>query len=207
MKLIVLGPPGVGKGTIAEKLKEKAKLMALSTGDLFRENIKQGTELGKKANLYIKEGKLVPDDLTIDIVKDKINGKDNYILDGFPRTVPQAEALDTFAKIDYVVNFKANDTEIIKRLSGRRTCPSCKSNFNIQTLPPKVEGICDNCGSKLIQREDDKPETIKKRLVVYKNQTEPLIEYYRKKKILVEVNAEQAPEKVFQDTLKALGLK
>jgi adenylate kinase len=207
MKLIVLGPPGVGKGTIAEKLKEKANLMKLSTGDLFRENIKQGTELGKKANMYIKEGKLVPDDLTIDIIKDRIQGKDNYILDGFPRTVPQAEALDTFAKIDYVVNFKANDAEIIKRLSGRRTCPSCKSNFNIQTLPPKAEGICDNCGSKLIQRDDDKPETIKKRLEVYKNQTEPLIEYYKKKKILVEVNAEQAPEKVFQDTLKALGLK
>jgi len=206
MKLVFLGPPGVGKGTIADMLKEKVNLMKLSTGDLFRENIKQNTGLGKKANEYIKEGKLVPDDVTIDIVKDRIQRKDNYLLDGFPRTVPQAEALETFAKIDYVVNFKANDKEIIKRLSGRRTCPSCKSNFNIQTLPPKSEGKCDNCNSKLIQREDDKPEAIKKRLIVYKQQTEPLIEYYKKKKILVEVNAEQIPEKVFQDTLKALKL-
>ena len=195
MNIIFLGAPGVGKGTYTGRVKEKYNIPHISTGDIFRENIKNETELGKEAKNYIDKGHLVPDEVTINMVKDRLSKDDlekGYILDGFPRTIPQAEAMGNFAKIDIVVNFIAEETTIIQRLSGRRICKKCAEIFHVKNIPPKVEGVCDKCNGELYQRDDDKPEAIKKRLETYKEQTAPLIDFYKEKGLLetVEANSE-----------------
>ena len=194
MVIIMLGAPGTGKGTVASILTEKLEIPQVSTGDIFRKNIKEGTELGKIANSYISKGNLVPDDVTIKIVKDRLKQKDvekGLILDGFPRTVEQADALEKILqennkKVDIVVNLTTPEEEILERIVNRRICSNqdCKAIYNVIMNPPKKEGICDKCGSKLIQREDDTAETVKSRLETYYNLTSPLIEYYEKKGVL-----------------------
>lgn len=198
MKIVMLGAPGAGKGTIASRLSAKYGIPHISTGDIFRANIKNGTELGKKAKSYMDQGLLVPDELTCDLVMDRISQDDckkGFILDGFPRTIPQAEALtdaldEKDEQMDYALNVILSDDKIVKRMSGRRTCPKCGAVYHIVTLPPKKEGICDKCGSALVQRADDSEETVKKRLQVYHEQTEPLIEYYHRAGIIVEVSGD-----------------
>lgn len=198
MKIVMLGAPGAGKGTIASRLSVKYGIPHISTGDIFRANIKNGTELGKKAKSYMDQGLLVPDELTCDLVMDRISQDDckkGFILDGFPRTIPQAEALtdaldEKDEQMDYALNVILSDDKIVKRMSGRRTCPKCGAVYHIVTLPPKEEGICDKCGSALVQRADDSEETVKKRLEVYHEQTEPLIEYYHRAGIIVEVSGD-----------------
>lgn len=207
MNLIFLGPPGVGKGTIAKEIVKKKGIPQISTGDLLREAVKEGAKLGKKAKRYMDAGKLVPDDLVINLLKERISKddcKNGFILDGFPRTIPQAEALEE-VKIDKVLNFKALDETIIQRLSGRRTCKSCNAIFHIQNIPPKVKDICDKCGEELFQRDDDKPEAIKKRLEVYQKQTAPLIDFYKEKGILVDIDTEQSIPEIVLDTMAAIG--
>ena len=196
MIMIMLGAPGTGKGTVAGILQEKMGIKQVSTGDIFRQNIQDGTELGKIADSYISKGNLVPDDITIDIVKDRLEKddvKNGVILDGFPRTVVQAEALDRILaengkKVDLVVNLTTPEEEIIERIVNRRICsnPDCKTIYNLQLNPPKQEGICDKCGHELIQRKDDTAETVKLRINTYMNQTSPLIEYYKKQGNLYE---------------------
>lgn len=192
MNIIFLGAPGVGKGTYTSRIKEKYGLLHISTGDIFRENMKNNTLLGKEAKSYIDAGKLVPDETTIKMVKDRLSKPDvkkGYILDGFPRTIPQAEALSTFTKVSIVVNFTAKESVIIQRLSGRRICRKCQAIFHIKNIPTKVEGVCDKCGGEVYQRADDQPEAIKQRLKVYQDQTSPLIEYYKKKCMIKEIEA------------------
>ncbi|SEI68056.1 Adenylate kinase [Lachnospiraceae bacterium A10] len=213
MKIIMLGAPGAGKGTQAKKIAEKYGIPHISTGDIFRANIKNNTELGKKAKEYMDQGLLVPDELTCDLVTDRIQQDDcskGFILDGFPRTIPQAEALDKALtamgqSMDYAVNVDVADENIIDRMSGRRACLKCGATYHIITIPPKSEGICDNCGSELVQREDDKPETVKKRLDVYHEQTQPLIDYYNNQGILRTVDGTKDFEGVFQDIVMILG--
>jgi len=191
MKIIALGSPGVGKGTYAAEIVQKYGLLHISTGQIFRENIQGGTELGLQAKEYIDAGKLVPDQVTIDMVKDRLAKDDckdgGFILDGFPRTIPQAEALSEFCEMDMVINFKADSEVIIQRLSGRRVCKKCGAIFHAVNIKPKREGICDSCEGELYQRDDDKPEAIKQRLIVYEEQTSPLIGYYKEKGILREI--------------------
>lgn len=192
MKIVMLGAPGAGKGTHASRLSERYGIPHISTGDIFRENIKNGTDLGKKAKTYMDKGLLVPDDLTCDLVMDRISQDDckkGFILDGFPRTIPQAEALTKALaakgeKMDFALNVELEDEKIIKRMSGRISCPKCGAIYHVVSLKPKKEGICDHCGTPLVQRDDDKEETVRKRLEVYHEQTEPLIDYYRKQGIL-----------------------
>lgn len=213
MKIIMLGAPGVGKGTQAERIAEKYQIPHISTGDIFRANIKEGTELGKKAKTYMDQGLLVPDSLTVDLLMDRISKDDcrnGYVLDGFPRTIPQAESLDAALKargekIDYAVNVDVPDENIINRMSGRRACLKCGATYHIVYAAPKKENICDKCGEPLVLREDDKPETVKKRLSVYHEQTQPLIEYYDAQKILVTVDGTKDMEAVFGDITAVLG--
>ena len=213
MKIIMLGAPGAGKGTQAKKIAEKYGIPHISTGDIFRANIKEGTELGKKAKSYMDQGLLVPDELTCDLVVDRISQPDTakgYVLDGFPRTIPQAEALtDALNKrgetIDYAINVEVPDSNIINRMSGRRACLSCGATYHLTYNPPKTEGICDNCQGELVLRDDDKPETVKKRLDVYHAQTQPLIDYYQAAGALREVDGTQDIDVVFQDIVKILG--
>ncbi|MCM2326143.1 MAG: adenylate kinase [Candidatus Woesearchaeota archaeon] len=191
-RLIFLGPPGAGKGTQAKILSKKLHIPHISTGDIFRENIKNQTELGKKASEYMNEGLLVPDEVTNDMLKERISRQDckiGYVLDGYPRTIAQADFLSKISKIDRVINFMLADEEIIKRISGRRTCKTCGTPYNIEFMRPKKTGICDKCLTPLVQRDDEKPEIVKKRLEVYEAQTAPLIEYYQKKKLLVDIDA------------------
>ena len=212
MRLIMLGAPGAGKGTQAANLAKEQNIPHISTGDIFRANIKNGTELGKKAKSYMDAGKLVPDELVCDLVADRIakdDCKEGYILDGFPRTIPQAEALDKAVlalgtKIDYAVNIDVPDEAIITRMGGRRACLNCGATYHVQYNPPKKEGVCDTCGHPLVLRDDDKPETVQTRLNVYHEQTQPLIDYYDKKKILVTVDGTQSMDQVFSDILKAV---
>lgn len=207
MNLIFLGPPGVGKGTIAKEVVKEKGIPQISTGDLLRAAVKQGSALGKAAKGYMDAGKLVPDRLVIDLLKDRIKEpdcKDGFILDGFPRTIPQAEALEQDVDIDQVINFKASDETVISRISGRRTCRNCGAIYHIKNIPPKKQGICDRCGGELYQRDDDKEETVKKRLETYRQQTAPLIEYYRNKGLLVDIETEQPIPNIVADTLKAL---
>ena len=205
MKIIMLGAPGARKGTQAKMLADKYKIPHVSTGDIFRANIKNGTELGTKAKVYMDQGMLVPDELTCDLVVDRIKQddcKDGYILDGFPRTIPQAECLDKALdalndKIDFAVNVEVPDENIIRRMSGRRACLSCGRTYHIVYNPPKEEGICDECKKELVLRDDDKPETVEKRLKVYHEQTQPLIDYYRNKGVLAEVDGTRDMQEVF----------
>ncbi len=193
MKLIFLGPPGAGKGTVSKSVMEKYGICQISTGDIFRAAIKNGTELGKKVKSIIDSGKLVPDELTVDLVRDRLSQEDvksGFILDGFPRTIQQAQALGEFESIDMVIDFEVPDKEIlVKRISGRRTCSKCNAIYNAFFSPPKKDGICDACGGELFVRKDDEIESVRKRLEVYEAQTAPLVEYYRKLAILKKVDA------------------
>lgn len=212
MKIIMLGAPGAGKGTQASMIADEYKIPHISTGDIFRANIKNGTALGKEAKTYMDQGKLVPDELTVKILLDRVAEEDcrnGYVLDGFPRTIPQAEVLDSelgklHDGVDYAINVDVPDENIINRMSGRRACLKCGATYHIKYIPPKKEGICDVCGSELVLRDDDKPETVKKRLDVYHEQTQPLIEYYTKKDILKTVDGTVDPREVFKSIEKIL---
>ncbi len=200
--VIFLGPPGAGKGTQSQLLKERNGFIQISTGDLLREAVKNQTELGKLAKQYMDEGKLVPDDLIISLIKEKLQeyADKNIIFDGFPRTIPQAESLDNLLSrlnknVDAVILFKIEDEEIVKRLTGRRVCPSCGAVYHMVYNPPKIDEICDRCGARLTQRDDDKEEVIRKRLEVYHQQTKPLTEYYKSK--IVEIDVTDNPNNIY----------
>lgn len=213
MKIIMLGAPGAGKGTQAKKIADKYQIPHISTGDIFRANIKNGTELGKKAKTYMDQGLLVPDELVVDLVVDRLaqdDCKNGCVLDGFPRTIPQAESLDAALEakgeaIDYAIDVDVPDENIINRMSGRRACVACGATYHIVHIPTKVEGVCDCCGEKLILRDDDKPETVRKRLDVYHEQTQPLIDYYTKKNVLRSVDGTKEMEEVFRSITDILG--
>lgn len=213
MKLVMLGAPGAGKGTQAKILAKKYGIPHISTGDIFRENIRNKTELGIKAYAFISKGQLVPDELVLDLIADRLTEKDTkngFVLDGFPRTIPQAISLDETLSnletdIDKVVNIHVSDENIVKRMSGRRACKDCGATYHIKNLPPKIDGKCDNCDGELILRSDDKPETVLKRLEVYHNQTQPLIEYYENKKVLLTVDGSNPVEEIFEAIVKELG--
>ena len=199
MKIIMLGAPGAGKGTQAKMIADKYKIPHVSTGDIFRMNIKDGTELGMEAKKYMDQGLLVPDELTVRILLDRVakeDCKDGYVLDGFPRTIPQAKVLEDALnklgdKIDYAIDVEVPDENIIRRMGGRRACLSCGATYHIEHVPPKKEGVCDDCGQPLVLRDDDKPETVQNRLRVYQEQTQPLIEFYTEKNILKTVDQEE----------------
>jgi len=213
MKIIMLGAPGAGKGTQAKMIAEKYSVPHISTGDIFRANIKNGTELGMEAKRYMDQGQLVPDELTVKILLDRVaqdDCKNGYVLDGFPRTIPQAEVLDKALtelgdSVDYAIDVNVPDENIINRMGGRRACVTCGATYHIKHVPPKTEGICDKCGAELILRDDDKPETVKKRLDVYHAQTQPLIDYYTKKGILHTVDGTVDMMDVFASIVKLLG--
>ena len=213
MKIIMLGAPGAGKGTQAKMIAEKYSIPHISTGDIFRANIKNGTELGKKAKSYMDKGQLVPDELTLDLIMDRFKQddcKNGYVLDGFPRTIPQAEALDTALKakgekVDFAIDVDVPDENIVKRLGGRRACVGCGATYHVVYSPTKVEGVCDKCGEELIVRDDDKPETVLNRLEVYHNQTQPLIDYYNEQGILKSVDGTVDMKDVFNAIVDILG--
>jgi len=212
MKIIMLGAPGAGKGTQAKKLASKYGIPHISTGDIFRANIKNGTELGAKAKVYMDQGLLVPDELVVDLVVDRFKNPDcenGYVLDGFPRTIPQAKALDeALIKngdiIEYAIDVDVPDATIINRMAGRRACTNCGGTYHVVTIPPKKEGICDVCSGELVLREDDKPETVKKRLLVYHEQTQPLINYYQSKGILKSVDGTKNMDVTFNEIIQIL---
>lgn len=213
MKLIMLGAPGAGKGTQAKRIAAKYGIPHISTGDIFRANIKNGTELGKKAQTYMDKGLLVPDELVCDLVVDRIQQSDcekGYVLDGFPRTIPQAEALTAALEklgtsIDYAINVEVPDANILNRMGGRRACLGCGATYHVEFNAPKQEGICDTCGAELVLRDDDKPETVQKRLDVYHEQTQPLIDYYTKAGKLAEVDGTKDMDDVFAAIVNLLG--
>ena len=213
MKIVMLGAPGAGKGTQAKMISEKYGIPHISTGDIFRANIKNGTELGMEAKKYMDQGLLVPDELTVRILLDRVaqdDCKNGYVLDGFPRTIPQAEVLDSELTklgdhIDYAINVDVPDENIVKRMSGRRACLTCGATYHIEHVPPKKEGICDVCGSELVLRDDDKPETVKNRLNVYHEQTQPLIDFYTEKGVLKTVDGTVPMEEVFAAITAILG--
>lgn len=213
MKIIMLGAPGAGKGTQAKLIAEKYSIPHISTGDIFRANIKNGTELGKKAKSYMDKGQLVPDELTLDLIMDRFKQddcKNGYVLDGFPRTIPQAEALDTALKakgekVDFAIDVDVPDENIVKRMGGRRACVGCGATYHVVYSPTKVEGVCDKCGEELIVRDDDKPETVLNRLEVYHNQTQPLIDYYNEQGILKSVDGTVDMKDVFNAIVDILG--
>ncbi|HJC66311.1 MAG: adenylate kinase [Lachnospiraceae bacterium] len=213
MKIVMLGAPGAGKGTQAKKIAGKYGIPHVSTGDIFRANIKNGTKLGMQAKAYMDAGNLVPDEITIGMLLDRIHQEDcekGYVLDGFPRTIPQAESLTAALKergesIDYAIDVDVPDENIIRRMSGRRACLSCGATYHIVYNAPKKEGVCDQCGEPLVLRDDDKPETVQNRLNVYHRQTQPLIDYYKKEGVLAQVDGTQDMEQVFQDIVKILG--
>lgn len=213
MKIIMLGAPGAGKGTQAKMIAEKYGIPHVSTGDIFRANIKNGTELGKEAKQYMDQGKLVPDELTVKILLDRVaqdDCKNGYVLDGFPRTIPQANVLDEALtklgdKIDYAVNVDVPDENIINRMGGRRACVACGATYHVVYNAPKTEGICDVCGKELIIRDDDQPETVKNRLNVYHEQTQPLIDFYEAKGVLKSVDGTVDMKDVFAAIVEILG--
>ncbi len=213
MKIIMLGAPGAGKGTQAKMIAEKYGIPHVSTGDIFRANIKSGTELGMEAKKYMDQGLLVPDELTVKILLDRVAQEDcaeGYVLDGFPRTIPQAKVLDKALSelgdsIDYAINVDVPDENIVKRMSGRRACPSCGATYHIEHVPPKTGGICDKCGKELVLRDDDKPETVLNRLKVYHDQTRPLIDFYTEKGVLKTVDGTLDRQDVFAAITDILG--
>ena len=213
MKIIMLGAPGAGKGTQAIMIAKEYNVPHISTGDMFRANIKNNTPLGVEAKKYMNAGQLVPDELTVKILLDRVakdDCKNGYVLDGFPRTIPQAEVLENALnelndKIDYAINVDVPDENIIKRMGGRRACVKCGATYHIEHVPPKTEGICDNCGEALVLRDDDKPETVKSRLEVYHNQTQPLIDFYNERNVLKTVDGTQDMNDVFKAIVSILG--
>lgn len=213
MRIILLGPPGAGKGTQAAGIVEKYNIPHISTGDIFRKNIKEGTELGKKAKGFIDQGLLVPDELTVGLVTDRIAQSDcekGFMLDGFPRNVAQAQHLDKYLKevgisLDKVVNIEVDKDILVGRAVGRRICKSCGATYHVEFNPPKVDGVCDVCGGELYQRADDNEETVSKRIQVYLDETKPLVDYYSKEGIIANINGEQSIDKVFADIVDALG--
>ena len=214
MRLILFGPPGAGKGTQAKRLEEKLGTPQLSTGDMLRAARREGTELGRKAAEFMDKGQLVPDEVVVGLIEHRIEKADcdqGFLLDGFPRTIPQAEALDAMLaekgqQIDRVVSIEVPDEDIVRRLSARRSCPSCNAVYHLEHMPPKVEGRCDRDGTALVQREDDRPETIKKRLEAFHAQTAPLKQLYKDRGVLVAVNGTKTPDAVFADILGTLGV-
>ena len=215
MQLVLLGPPGSGKGTLASDLVQVYQIPHISTGDIFRQMIKDKTPLGQKAESYISQGKLVPDDVTISMVRQRLQADDckkGFMLDGFPRTLAQAEALDLILeesnrKISAVLNVIVSDALILYRLSGRRICSGCGKGFNTHTMPPVKEGICDDCGARLLQRDDDKEATVKKRLATYREQTQPLIDYYQRRQLVVPVDNSGKPGENTEDVKRDLAKK
>ena len=213
MKIVMLGAPGAGKGTQAKMIADQYSIPHISTGDIFRANIKEGTELGKEAKSYMDKGQLVPDELTVKILLDRVakeDCKNGYVLDGFPRTIPQAEVLEDALtklndKIDYAINVEVPDENIVRRMSGRRACLSCGATYHIVHIPPKAEGVCDRCGKDLVLRDDDKEETVQKRLNIYHEQTQPLIDFYEKKGVLKEVDGTVDMKDVFAAITRILG--
>lgn len=213
LRTILLGPPGAGKGTQADKIVEKYNIPHISTGDIFRDNIKNGTELGKKAQEYMNKGELVPDDLVIEIATDRLlkgDCKNGFLLDGFPRTVYQAEKLDAFLeahgqKLDKVLDLEVGEDLLMVRLTGRRVCKACGASYHVVNIPPKKEGICDKCGGELIQRPDDNAETAKNRIDVYNEQTRPLVDYYEKAGNLARIDGATPLEETFKDIVAVLG--
>jgi adenylate kinase len=208
MKLIFLGPPGAGKGTLATLVSKEKGIPQISTGDMFREAIKKETELGKKVKAILASGELVPDEVTVDLVKERLSqadAKKGYILDGFPRTIPQAEALEKFQKLDAVVNFAIDDDLVVKRLSGREICKSCGAIYHVTNMPSRVKGVCDKCGGTLYTRPDDTLESITNRLDVYRKQTEPLIAFYRSRKVLKDIDSSKSPEDTHRQITSALA--
>ena len=213
MKIILMGPPGAGKGTQAEKLVELYQIPHISTGDMFRKAQKDGTELGLKAKEYMEQGQLVPDEVTVGIVRERLaeaDCKDGFLLDGFPRTVQQADALDGILKdlgmaLDRVINIEVDKAFLVDRLTGRRVCRTCGATFHVVNKAPKVEGVCDKCGGELYQRNDDKIETVRNRLDVYAAQTAPLIEYYQSKGVMSSIDGSKSMEDVLADIRSALG--
>ena len=213
MRIILLGPPGAGKGTQAAGIVEKYNIPHISTGDIFRKNIKEGTELGKKAKGFIDQGLLVPDELTVGLVTDRISQpdcKNGFMLDGFPRNVAQAQHLDEYLKevgisLDKVVNIEVDKDILVGRAVGRRICKSCGATYHVEFNPPKVDGVCDVCGGELYQRADDNEETVSKRIQVYLDETKPLVNYYSQEGIIANINGQQSIDKVFADIVNALG--
>ena len=213
MNILIIGAPGTGKGTMSEKLIEKYGIVHVSTGDMLRESVKNGTEVGKKAHGYMERGELVPYEVIHDIILERFAQKDmenGILMDGYPRTLAQAEDLDTILaslgkKVDCVLNLELDEQVLIGRITGRRTCPNCKAIYHIQNMPPKVEGICDICGSKLVTRKDDTVESLRVRLDAYHESTKDVIGYYEKQGIVKNINADQSVEKVFEDITEALG--
>jgi adenylate kinase len=213
MKLVLLGPPGAGKGTQAASIVEKYNIPHISTGDIFRKNLKEGTALGQKAKGYMDKGELVPDSLVVEIVVDRLSEADTaegYLLDGFPRTVAQAEALNDYLmgkqdQLDYVMNIKVDPSALVERAVGRRICKNCGATYHITFNPAKTEGICDKCGGELYQRNDDNEETVTNRIKVYTDETSPLIDYYGQKELLVNIDGQKEISEVFIDIAKVLG--
>lgn len=213
MKIIMLGAPGAGKGTQAEKVAAKYHILHVSTGDILRANIKEGTQLGKQAKSYTDAGLLVPDELVVKLVTDRLDRSDcreGYVLDGFPRTIPQAEALDKWlagrgSLVDVVIDVDVPDEAIAKRMSGRRACVKCGATYHTEYAPPKRDGICDECGGKLVLRDDDRPETVQRRLKVYHSETQPLMDYYKRQGILRKVDGTADIDDVYASVLKILG--
>lgn len=213
MKVVMLGAPGAGKGTQAKMIAEKYGLPHISTGDIFRANIKGGTALGVEAKKYIDAGQLVPDELTVKILLDRVSQPDcerGYVLDGYPRTIPQAEVLEKALQerneqVDFAIDVNVADENIVNRMSGRRACLKCGGTYHLVHIPPKVEGICDACGSELVLRDDDKPETVLKRLNVYHEQTQPLIDFYQARGVLRTVDGAKDKNEVFADIVAILG--
>jgi adenylate kinase len=199
MNIVILGPPGVGKGTYAEFLSKKYSIPKISVGDLFRSAIKNRTELGKRIKNYVSSGELVPDETVIELVKNRLEEpdcKNGFLLDGYPRTVPQAEAMMNFKNIDVALNFVAPDEVIMERIGGRRTCSKCGAIYHIKNVPPTIEGVCDRCSGRLVQRSDEKPEVIKNRLNVYREKTKPVADYLREKGLLVDIDAHYDIEEI-----------
>lgn len=212
MRVVLVGPPGAGKGTQAQFIAARLSIPKISTGDIFRANVKGGTELGRKAREYMDRGDLVPDEITNAMVRDRLaeaDARDGFLLDGFPRNVPQAEVLneilaDLGTKLDVVLELKVDDGEVVRRLAGRRTCPNCGRIWHVELDPPRKEGVCDDCGGKLYQREDDSEETVRHRLEVYQEQTAPLISFYKRQGVLVCVEATGPVEEVTKRAMDAL---